>query len=131
MFDKLHKGLGNVLDLRQKQNILTAGNIANVDTPHYKAKLIRFDELLEQTMGNADFSMKQTNNRHLAGFDGTSEDPNVEEIAPPPWVLDDNSVQLEREMVRLKSNALQYNAVTKGMQRRLAILKYVASNGRG
>ena len=131
MFDKLHRGLGNVLDLRQKQNILTAGNIANVDTPNYKAKLIRFDEILAQTMGNSDFSMKQTNAKHLAGFDGTHDDPAVEELSPPPWVMDGNSVQLEREMVRLKSNALQYNAVTKGMQRRLAILKFVASNGRG
>ena len=131
LFDRLHRGLGNVLDLRQKQNVLTAGNIANADTPHYKAKFIRFDELLSQAVGNEDFSLRQTNSRHLSGFSGTADDPVVTEIDPAPWVLDGNSVQLEREQVRLKSNALQYNAVVKGLSKRLSILRYVASNGRG
>jgi len=131
IFDRLHRGLGKVLDLRQMQNSLTAGNIANADTPNYKAKMVRFDELLEQTMGNSDFSLKQTHSRHLAGFDGTADDPQVEEIEPPPWSLDGNSVQLERETVRLKSNALQYQTIATGLKLRLAMMKYVASNGRG
>ena len=47
LFDRLHMGLGQVLDLRSQQSAMTAGNIANTDTPNYKAKFIPFDELME------------------------------------------------------------------------------------
>ena len=130
LFDRLHSGLGNVLDLRSKQAGITAGNIANTDTPHYRAKFIPFHELLQSAMGNEDMELRQTHGGHLSGFHGTPDDPEIEEMEPPPWAMDDNSVQLEQEMVRLKSNALQYTSVSKGMSKRFAMLKYVASNGR-
>ena len=44
LFDNLHRGLGSVLELRQKQHSLTAGNIANVDTPNYNGSLNSEDE---------------------------------------------------------------------------------------
>ena len=47
LFDRLHNGMGRVLDLRAQQSAMTAGNIYNTDTPNYKAKFIPFDELLK------------------------------------------------------------------------------------
>lgn len=127
LFDRLHQGLGQVLDLRSQQAAITSSNIANTDTPHYKAKFIRFDELLQQAVGNEEMPLHRTNSRHVAGLFGDTNNPDVEEIEAPPWVMDGNSVQLEREMVRLKSNALQFGGVTKGMAKRLSIMKYVIS----
>ena len=125
LFDRLHNGLGNVLDLRSQQSAMTAGNIANTDTPNYKAKFIPFDELLQTTMGTDNMSMRQTRPGHLSGMQGTVDDPAIEEIEAPPWALDGNSVSLEREMVRLKSNALQYSAITRGMTKRLSMLRFI------
>jgi flagellar basal-body rod protein FlgB len=125
LFDRLHTGLGNVLDLRSQQSAMTAGNIANTDTPNYKAKFIPFDELLKTAVGNEEMSLRQTRAGHIPGISGTLDDPKVEEIEAPLWALDGNSVQLERELVRLKSNALQYNAITRGISKRLAILRNV------
>ena len=119
LFNRIHTGAMDVLDLRQMQNSLSASNIANADTPHYKAKLIRFDELLEDAMGSDKFSLRRTQERHLMGFDGAPDDPTVTELEPPPWSLDGNSVQLEREMVRLKSNALMYRTLIQGMTLRV------------
>lgn len=130
LFDRLHNGIGNVLDLRSQQSAMTAGNIANTDTPNYKAKYIPFDELLKTTMGTDDMAMRQTRTGHLAGMQGTVDDPQIEEIEPPPWALDGNSVSLEREMVRLKSNALQYSAITRGVSKRLAMLRFVVDGRR-
>ena len=115
LFDRLHNGMGKVLDLRAQQSAMTAGNIANTDTPNYKAKFIPFDELLKSTMGTDNMAMRQTRSGHLTGMQGSAEEPEIEEIEAPPWALDGNSVSLEREMVRLKSNALQYSAITRGM----------------
>ena len=130
LFGRIHNGLHNVLDLRQKQNALTSGNIANVDTPGYKAKFVRFDELLTQAMGMEDVPMMRTHPGHFAGAAGTIDNPDVEEIDAPSWAKDGNSVQLERELVRLKTNALQFSGVTRGLSKRLAMLRFAASNGK-
>ena len=130
LFDRIHNGMGKVLDLRSQQSAMTAGNIANTDTPNYKAKFIPFDELLKTTMGTDNMAMKQTRSGHLSGMQGSASDPDVEEIEAPPWALDGNSVSLEREMVRLKSNALQYSAITKGITKRLGILRHVVDSKR-
>ena len=131
LFDNLHRGLGSVLELRQKQHSLTAGNIANVDTPNYKAKVIPFDELLQEVVDPSDFSMKTTDVQHLASGNGDPSNPTIEELEAPAWVLDGNSVSLEREMVRLKENGLMFKSVTKTLSKRLDLLKYAASNGKG
>ena len=131
LFDRLHHGLGNVLELRQKQNSLTASNLANVDTPNFKAKYIEFDSLLETAVGVSDFSLTKTDTRHIAGMDGDVSDPHIEELEPEPWVLDNNSVNLETELINLKENSLMFRSVTKGLTKRLSMLKYAASDGKG
>ena len=131
IFDRLHYGLSNVLELRQKQHSLTAANIANADTPHYKAKYIRFDNLLREAVGTGETEMKRTHGGHVSGLHGTTKDPSVFTIDPAPWVLDGNSVSLEREMVRLKENSLMFRSVTKGITKKIAMLRFAASNGKG
>ena len=130
LFDRLHTGLGTVLTLRQKQHSLTASNLANVDTPNYKAKLIRFDEVLSEAVDDQDFSMKKTNRMHFSSLSGGVHNPDIEEVEAPPWAMDKNSVNLERELVRLKENSLMFKSVTKGLTKRLGMLRYAAGNGK-
>ena len=131
LFDRLHTGLNSVLDLRQKQHSLTTSNIANVDTPFFKARSIRFDELLKDAVGSNDEAMTRTDSRHFTGLNGTIDEPEIFEQEAAPWVIDGNSVSLEREMVRLKSNAMMFRTVTKGISKRMSMIKFVASNGKG
>ena len=129
--DQLHTGLGTILDLRQKQHSLTAANIANVDTPHYKSRYIRFDELLKEAIGSNDQAMVRTHDKHFSSIHGSVSEPDVFEQEPAPWVLDGNSVSLEREMVRLKENSLMFRSITKGMSKRLGMIRFVVNNGKG
>jgi len=131
LFDKLYTGLNNVLDLRSKQHALSAGNLANADTPDYKAKFIPFDEVLSDALYvQEDVGMQRTDTRHIDGG-GSISNPDVEEIEAPPWSEDGNSVVAEREMARLSANSLLYGAVIRGVSHRLAILRYAATDGKG
>jgi flagellar basal-body rod protein FlgB len=131
LFDKLYTGLNNVLDLRSKQHALSAGNIANADTPGYKAKFIPFDKVLGDALhGNESVGMQRTSAMHIQGS-GTVSNPKIEETEAPEWAEDGNSVVAEREMARLTGNSLLYGAVVRGVSQRLAILRYAASNGKG
>lgn len=114
-------GLKAVLDLRAQQHSLTAANLANADTPGYRAKVLDF----EHALGDAMRAVER-------GVDpAEAARAEIVEIEPPPWVQDGNSVFAERETARLAENALLYRGVAKGVSRRLALLKYAASDGRG
>jgi flagellar basal-body rod protein FlgB len=129
LFDGLHQGLQRVLDLRQAQHSLTATNLANADTPGYKAKVIPFDQILEQAVEHTD-GLRRTDQRHLPGIGGDAANPEVEELEAPPWALDGNSVVAEREAARLAENATLFSGVSQGISRRLAMLRYAAGDGK-
>ena len=131
LFDSLHGNLQRVLDLRQQQLQLTSSNIANADTPGFKAKVISFDQLLPEVMeSGSEMNIQKTQAGHFGVPGMDAETLDIEELEAPPWSLDGNSVVAEREISRLASNKLVYNALTEGMSRRLGILRYAASNGR-
>jgi flagellar basal-body rod protein FlgB len=131
LFDRLHSGLGQVLDLRQTQHALTASNLANADTPGFRAKFVPFDQVLGSAVDRSSaLDMRQTRGRHVSapGMDATH--PDVEEVEPPPWAIDGNSVNPEREAVRITENAMMYDAVARGLSRRMALLRYAVSDGK-
>ena len=130
-FDSIHTGLGQVLDLRSAQHALTATNLANADTPGFEARFIPFDRVLGEAMDTGDsLGMKRTHELHVAGAGGDPDNPEVEKLDAPPWATDGNSVVLERESVRLSENALLFNSVATGLSRRMAMMRYAASDGR-
>lgn len=128
--DPLVGRLRTVLDLRQLQHGVTASNLANADTPGYRAKVVEFDTLLQSVVqGTA--PLHTSDPRHFASPGGSdAAHPVFTELDPPPWSVDGNSVLAEREAARLQTNALQYQAVARGLDRHLALLKYAVSDGR-
>ncbi len=127
--DPMIGGLQTVLDLRLQQHALTASNIANADTPGYHAKVIDFRTILSDAMGGKS-QLARTEPGHFGAGGADLAHPPILELAPPPWALDDNSVVPERETARLQSNALLYQAVTEGLDKKLAMLKFASSDGR-
>ena len=129
LFDSLYGGLQQVLDLRQQQHALTSSNLANQNTPGYRARYIDFEHTLNDAIfGENPVAMRTTDARHMTSSD--VKNPKIEEDDPAPWALDGNSVRPEKEMARLNANNLLYQAVTKGITKRLALLKYAANNGK-
>lgn len=126
LFDGMYDGLEQILDLRSRQHALTAANLANSDTPHFKAREIDFDQLLTEVMDRA-------MDPGLDGMGGNlmrEADIPVEEIEAPPWARDGNSVNPEREMAKMTSNSVMYNGVATGLNKRLSILRFAASDGK-
>ncbi len=125
--DPLFTGLQQVLNLRQQQHGLTASNLANADTPGFKAQFIDFSTALDAAFTSSS-NVRRTHARHLGP--AHASEVSVKELEAPPWSVDDNSVVSERETARLQENSLMYQAVVSGLSRRLAMLKYAANNGK-
>lgn len=115
LFDASFTGLHQVLDLRQRQHTLTATNLANADTPGFRARYLDFQGSLAEAMDPSSLE---------------APEPDVVEVEPPAWSSSGNSVFPEQEHARLRANSMLYNGVTRGMSRRFALLKFAASDGR-
>lgn len=118
LFDGLGAGIERALDLRQTQHTLSAANLANVDTPGYQAREVPFADVLGRAVDEAE----------RGNTDPASAD--IRELDPVAWAVDRNSVSAEAEAVKLTENSLMYNALATGMSRRLALLRFAASDGK-
>ena len=89
--------LGRYLDLTSKQLQLTAGNMANIDTPGYKTQGFDFEqEFARQINGNAA-------DDGLGGVQLSTED--VDGLVARP---DGNNVSMDRESMQLAKSQLQF-----------------------
>jgi flagellar basal-body rod protein FlgB len=75
--------------------------------------------------------LKRTDPRHFMASGEDPARPEIEEIEAAPWQADGNSVDPDKEVVRLTENAVMYDAVSTGLSQRIAMLRYAANNGVG
>ncbi len=96
------------LDIASLRADLIASNIANADTPHYKAKHIPFKDVLQ--MEENTLKLKATNPRHIQIKEDfsylikPSQDDYLERN-------DQNNVKLDTEMTMLAKNTLLIKAL--------------------
>lgn len=122
MVDKLNEDLRfnqDALRLRAyRQEVITA-NIANADTPNYKARDFNFDNVLAQVVARtsapaASTPLVRTSARHFAGQASAPADlPEGAELpyrVPQQQSIDGNTVELDAERVKFADNAVHYEA---------------------
>ena len=122
------------LNFRTTRHDLLASNIANKDTPGYKAEDLVFQARLEKALRTEQPSpLKQTDSRH---FDGRQTPPlheveaqRILSAAPYPD-FNGNTVDLDREMAKIAENQLMYNATLRMMAHKFRGLKSAISEGR-
>lgn len=122
------------LNARATRQDLISSNIANVDTPFYKARDIDFEtaliekkkELYGQNNASSKLEMAQTSQAHLNGV--TDFDSSKSTIYLRDGQLarnDGNTVDIDVETSELGKNAMMFNALTSGLQKNGLIFKSV------
>ncbi|MCP3023543.1 flagellar basal body rod protein FlgB [Cupriavidus basilensis] len=96
------------LRLRTRRLELLAANIANADTPNYKARDIDFGAELERAMasGNAFAGMTTTSPRHLEARPSAPEEALLYRV-PMQSSIDGNTVEMDVERVAFAENAVR------------------------
>lgn len=119
MLDRLEQDLSlfrTSLGIRNHRQELLASNIANGDTPHFKAKDIDFKSALELATGGragqgSSLDLKQTHRAHIAGASGGAYDEAVKYRVEYQGAVDGNTVNMDVERAAFAENALQYEAL--------------------
>ena len=105
---------------RDRHGVLSS-NIANVDTPNYRAKdLAPFDATLARTSAA---QSAEGGPGSSATAVRTADDQRPRE--------DGNTVSLESQMAKLEENRVRYGVASSVVSRRLALLRYVVTDGNG
>jgi flagellar basal-body rod protein FlgB len=95
-----------------------ASNIANIDTPGYKAKDVPFKE----EINNQAIRMTKTNPDHLQGAKNPKEVGGMVPVERTSWE-DGNNVALDMELSNMTENALLFEAGVKLLSKKLMMYK--------
>ncbi len=103
------------LKLRSYRQQLLASNIANADTPNYKAVDIDFARELKRVSGKApgDVRMATTNQRHLQATSGNPYNATIMYRNSVQPNIDGNTVNMDEERANFAENALRYETTTR------------------
>ncbi len=103
------------LKLRSERSRVLASNIANADTPNYKARDFDFRSALEAAVGaqsvRAAAQPARTSAAHLTTASrGAAGGPTLLYRTPLQTSLDGNTVDLDRERAHFAENTVRYEA---------------------
>jgi flagellar basal-body rod protein FlgB len=125
-FDPIIGALNTSMNLRlMNQNVIST-NIANADTPGFKAKAMEFESVLRDVL-NPNPNVAEA--KRLTGTEPVEpeiyDDPNGVES------LDGNTVDRSEQMAKMAENQLLYEASVEMLKKKLGMLKYSISEGGG
>ncbi len=133
LFDKTTAALQTAAQMRHLKQELISSNIANAETPGYHAKKIDFEEALARALDIDSLrSMGTSHDNHFfVGGSGSGQvRPDVYDNPEGMTQNDGNTVDLEREMSALAENTIMHKAAVQLINKKMAALKYAASEGR-
>ncbi len=117
IFDKINS-LKEVMDYRLTRQGVISSNVANVDTPGYKAQDISFEQEFESRL-----QLSTTNPAHKHSSRAAIKA--YESFSDPHGRIgnDGNTVDIDREMMKLAQNQLLYNAASQDLANKIKGLK--------
>jgi flagellar basal-body rod protein FlgB len=131
LFGSAFDSLGNALNVLTAKHAVIAGNVANVDTPGYKAKVIDFKEAFFGAVSKSGTGMKSSNSSH---FNGSAMESSlnsfIKEQENNSLRNDGNNVNIDKEMMGLSQNGIMYEMAVQLLSKKFDLLKYAISEGR-
>ena len=115
-FDKALGSHEKALLFQSRRTAILASNIANADTPGYKAKDIDFKAALKQANSNSvsTAQLKTPHSRHIGrSAPGTFSNIEMKYRTPAQSSLDGNTVELQKEQAAFAENSVRYQATLK------------------
>ena len=110
----LDKAMGiheEALYVRSRRSSLLSSNIANADTPHYKARDIDFKNILQNAAGfNKGDRLKATQAGHIQAGGASAAEAELLYRFPHQASLDGNTVDAQVEKAQFAQNTVQYQA---------------------
>ncbi len=122
--DRITGLLTTFLDVQSKRAEVVAGNLANAETPGYKARELNFEEFLQRAATDALLPARP------GEISTTPGAPQVVEQSGDTARLDGNTVDAGREMASLSDAGLKYLTGAQLLQSRFRTLRSAIRDSR-
>lgn len=128
LFGKTISSLEQGLNYSTAKGQAISQNIANVDTPNYKAKGVSFKEVFADVKANS-LNAYKTDSKHI-DFKKSVGQPGVYEYSNFRYRHDGNGVDMDKEQADLATNQIYYNALVDRLNGKFSTLQNVIKGGR-
>lgn len=115
--DKEMTVLHRIIQSANKRQKVIASNIANADTPGYKAKDVTFGKILENKI-----KLSTTDAGHVKGQNKNGISAKITVNNDPAWG-DRNNVLLNAEMAKMTENSLSHDAAVKLLNTKIRMFR--------
>lgn len=132
IFDKTTDALGSSINFRSLRQNVTAANIANAETPGYKAKVVDFEDALARAIDLEGWNKEATSSEdHMLIGPGAISHARADVYDNPDVNVsnDGNTVDMERELATLQENSILYKAALSLINKKLGAIRYAATEG--
>ncbi len=131
-FDPVIGALNTSLNLRLANQNVISGNVANADTPGFKAKTMEFEHALRDALNVGDrLQLEGDAPGHIIHHATDAIDPEIYDDPNGIESLDGNTVNRASEMAKMAENQILYDASVEMMKKKIAMLKYAITEGGG
>ena len=122
IYSRTIPGLIKAMDMSFRRNEAIVSNIANAETPGYRAVDMDFNKELEQAFGEDTSQLLKTNSKHM---DTAAAGGSAHMIADVSGATkpDGNNVDIDLQMGRLAYNAGRYSIAANLMRKKLGFVK--------
>jgi len=120
--DSTFKVLEKIIRAANIRQRVIASNIANADTPGYKARDVKFSDFLKDQM-----NMMVTNPKHIKGYNNTVPEAEIV-ITPTASWGDKNNVELSVEIAKMTENQLLHDAAIKILNTKIKMFRNAISS---
>jgi flagellar basal-body rod protein FlgB len=121
-------GLEKMLDLSWRRNQVIASNVANAETPGYRASDLNFAGELKRAFGEAaGQGVSQTHAKHLDL--AASGKAFIQPDLTGQTKADGNNVDIDIQMGQLSFNSGRYSSATRYLRKKLGMLKMAIRDG--
>ena len=132
ILDSTIGALNTALNLRLVNQNVIASNIANADTPGYKALRVEFEQALRDALATGGgLPMAATNPAHVARSGTDPVNPGIYQDNNYVESLDGNTVDRADEMAKMAENQVLYDSSVEMLRKKLGMLKYAVTEGGG
>lgn len=129
IFDQTLTGLNKAMDLSWRKNKALSANVANAETPEYRAVDMQFGKELEQAFNRtADQVITRTDSKHL----DVTADSSAQYVPDLSGVTkaDGNNVDIDQQMVALAQNSADYANAAQLIRRQIGLVRTAIREGR-
>lgn len=96
------------LKLRSQRAEVLANNLANADTPGFKARDFDFSAALARASGSQNFAMAKTANGHMNAYGADSSEQALGYRTPHQPSIDGNTVEDQVEHAEFMKNTMEF-----------------------